>query len=80
MNIVAFILGIFLIFAISTNTLFKNNQNSKIIEKSFEGYMEASRKAYNKEEDNYFIRLYLLMKTLRSRLKKQVIQMIKIQK
>jgi len=50
MNIVAFIAGLLLIFAITTNTLSKKHLSDGFVSKSFSGYMKSSRKATNNYE------------------------------
>ena len=50
MNILAFVIGILMIFALTTNTLFKKRISDDILSNSFSGYMVASRKAYNESE------------------------------
>ncbi|NGX44062.1 MAG: hypothetical protein K1060chlam3_00221 [Candidatus Anoxychlamydiales bacterium] len=50
MNIVAFIAGILMIFAITTNTLSKKHLSDGFVSRSFSGYMKSSRKATNEYE------------------------------
>jgi hypothetical protein len=54
MNIVPFIIGLLMIFAIITNTLLNKKVSDDIVSKSISGYMKASRKALNASEDFYF--------------------------
>ena len=54
MNIVAFIAGLLMIFAITTNTLSKKHLSDGYISRSFSGYMKSSRKATNAYEKYYF--------------------------
>lgn len=54
MNILAFVIGILMIFALTTNTLLKKRVSDDILSNSFSGYMSASRKAYNDSELSYF--------------------------
>ncbi len=50
MNIVAFIAGLLMIFAITTNTLSKKHLSDGFVSRSFSGYMKSSRKATNEYE------------------------------
>lgn len=54
MNIVAFVAGLLMIFAITTNTLCKKHISDGFVSKSFSGYMKSSRKALNEYEKYYF--------------------------
>lgn len=54
MNIVAFVLGLLMIFAITTNRLLKKHISDGFVQKSFSGYMCSSRKAMNEYEKYYF--------------------------
>jgi len=54
MNILAFVIGLLMIFAITTNTLLKKKGEDSIVSKSFSGYMKASRNALNEAQVNYF--------------------------
>lgn len=54
MNIIAFIAGLLMIFAITTNTLSKKHLSDGFVSRSFSGYMKSSRKALNEYEKYYF--------------------------
>ncbi|NGX34533.1 MAG: hypothetical protein K1060chlam1_00886 [Candidatus Anoxychlamydiales bacterium] len=54
MNIIAFIAGLLMIFAITTNTLCKKHLSDGFVSRSFSGYMKSSRKALNEYEKYYF--------------------------
>lgn len=54
MNIVAFVISLLMIIAITTNTLLKKKVSDDIACKSISGYMSASRKALNNSEYYYF--------------------------
>ncbi len=54
MNIIALVMGLLLIIAVSTNTLLKKKIADDTVSKSVSGYMNASRKALNNSEIYYF--------------------------
>jgi len=54
MNIVAFVIGILMIFAITTNTLVKKRSSDHFIAKSFSGFMTSNRNALNQYEKYNF--------------------------
>ncbi len=57
MNIIAFIIGLLLIFAITTNRLSKKHLTDGFVSKSCSGYMQSFRKALNEYEKYSFNKL-----------------------